>query len=92
MELPATEAGPHAASERHEAVAAASAAIERLAEPEKEIFLLRTSGGLSFEAAAQALGVPVGTAKTRMRSALLHLRGALAAHAPKESVLRRAKS
>jgi RNA polymerase sigma factor (sigma-70 family) len=92
MELPATEAGPHAASERHEAVAAASAAIERLVEPEKEIFLLRTSAGLSFEAAAQALGIPVGTAKTRMRMALLHLRGALAAHAPRVAVGRRATS
>jgi len=91
MQLPASEAGPHAVSERQEAVAAASAAIERLAEPEKEIFLLRTSAGLSFEAAAQELGIPVGTAKTRMRSALLHLRGALAAHAPKDS-LRRATS
>ena len=54
-------------------------------------FLLRTSAGLSFEAAAQELGIPVGTAKTRMRSALLHLRGALAAFAPRD-VLRRAES
>ena len=91
MELAATEAGPHAHSERREAVVAASAAIAALAEPEKEIFLLRTSAGLSFEAAAQELGIPVGTAKTRMRSALLHLRGALAAFAPRD-VLRRAES
>jgi RNA polymerase sigma-70 factor (ECF subfamily) len=73
---------PRAQLERREALTAARSAIHALSEPEKEVFLLRTSGGLTFEAAAEALGIPVGTAKTRMRAALGRLRAALAAHAP----------
>lgn len=74
--------GPGATLELREGYTAARRAIAELADPEKEIFLLRVSGGLSFEAAAQALDIPVGTAKTRMRSALARLRVALAEHAP----------
>ncbi|MBK8979036.1 MAG: sigma-70 family RNA polymerase sigma factor [Planctomycetes bacterium] len=67
---------------RDEAVAAARAAIERLGDGEKDVFLMRVSGELTFEAAARELGIPVGTAKTRMRAALARLRRALAEHAP----------
>ena len=48
----------------------------------KEVFLLRVSGELTFEAIAEALGIPVGTAKTRMRTALRRLRSHLAHLAP----------
>ncbi len=65
-----------------ETLAAARAAIHRLRDPEKEVFLLRTSGELSFAAVADALKIPIGTAKTRMRSALSHLREQLAGFAP----------
>ena len=46
------------------------------------MFLLRTSAGLSFEQAAHALRIPVGTAKTRMRAALIKLRKKLNDIAP----------
>lgn len=81
MELQAREA-PAEAAARNDALAAARAAIEALAGPEKEVFLLRVSGGLTFAAAAAALGIPVGTAKTRMRKALHELRAALRGIAP----------
>jgi RNA polymerase sigma-70 factor (ECF subfamily) len=75
---------PSHALEQREALALAQAAIERLADPEKQVFLLRMSAGLSFEAAAAALSIPVGTAKTRMRAALQKLRRSLGAVAVKE--------
>lgn len=70
----AIETPPTARLEQQEQVAVAQAAIARLGDDEKQVFLLRVSGGLSFEAVAQALAIPVGTAKTRMRSALQKLR------------------
>jgi RNA polymerase sigma-70 factor (ECF subfamily) len=76
------DGSPHERLERSEALAAARSAIARLPDGEKEIFLMRTSAGLTFESAARALGIPVGTAKTRMRAALAHLRWALARFAP----------
>lgn len=89
--LPEPDAMPRAdqpsattALESEEAVAAARAAITRLNDAEKDVFLLRTSADLTFEAAAQALGIPVGTAKTRMRAALARLRQELRPFAPHE--------
>lgn len=82
MRLTTQEAGPDARLESEEAVAAARAAIYRLGEEEKEVFLLRVSGELSFDAIAENLGIPVGTAKTRMRAALGRLRQHLHAFAP----------
>jgi len=64
-----------------ETLAAARAAIFALDDAEKEVFLLRVSGGLSFEAVGQALAIPVGTAKTRMRKALRQLRQHLSGYA-----------
>ncbi len=48
-------------------------AITMLDEKEKEVLLLRISGGLTFEETARELKIPVGTAKTRMRSALRNI-------------------
>ncbi len=79
-----TEHGPGTRAQQSEAVLAARLAIQELSDGEKEVFLMRVSGDLSFEAAAQALGIPVGTAKTRMRSALRRLRHQLAAFAPED--------
>jgi RNA polymerase sigma-70 factor (ECF subfamily) len=72
-----THPSPSHALEQREAVAAAQAAIARLADPEQQVFLLRTAGDLSFEAIAAELAIPVGTAKTRMRAALAKLRTTL---------------
>ena len=77
MELRSKDPGPSALLEQSETVAAARLAIHELQGNEKEVFLMRTSAGLSFAATATALGIPVGTAKTRMRAALIHLRRSL---------------
>ena len=77
-----TQTGPLTHLQRIEARQATERAIETLPEAEKDVFLLRVSGELTFAAAAEALGIPEGTAKTRMRSALSHLRARLLAFAP----------
>lgn len=82
MELRSVEPAPGAGMEQAETLAAARRAIHGLHSREKEVFLLRTSAGLSFEEAAEALSIPVGTAKTRMRSALQNLRSSLKNFAP----------
>lgn len=63
-----------------ETLDAARAAIERLEDPLKDVFLLRVSGDLAFPQVAEALGIPLATAKGRMRRALTQLRTALAPH------------
>ena len=77
MELTTHDVAPHERLEREEQVTAARAAIARLKDAEKDVFFLRVSGGLTFDGVAEALGIPVGTAKTRMRAALARVRGAL---------------
>ncbi|HEX5050498.1 MAG TPA: RNA polymerase sigma factor [Planctomycetota bacterium] len=72
---------PSHALEQREHVAAAQAAVAGLSDPEQQVFLLRVGGELTFEAVAEALAIPVGTAKTRMRSALQKLRQTLGATA-----------
>lgn len=49
-------------------------ALDKLPEEQRETFLLKESGGLTFEEIAQTMGVSVNTAKSRMRYALDHLR------------------
>ena len=49
-------------------------ALAGLPEIEREVVLLRCQGDLSFDEAATALGIPVGTAATRYRSAIAKLR------------------
>ena len=80
--------GPHSCLEHAEWLVAARSGIERLRDPEKEVFLLRVSAGRSFSAIAAMLAISEGTAKTRMRTALLFLRRQLHAFAP-EHALRR---
>ncbi|MDR1492705.1 MAG: sigma-70 family RNA polymerase sigma factor [Planctomycetaceae bacterium] len=52
-------------------------AIQSLDNEEKEVFLLRQNGELTFEQIAQTLNIPLGTAKTRMRRAVMKLHGIL---------------
>ena len=52
-------------------------AILELRQEEKEVFLLRQNGGLTYEQIAEARNSPVGTVKTQMRSALQKLRKVL---------------
>jgi RNA polymerase sigma-70 factor (ECF subfamily) len=69
--LPAAVA---AASEREKRL---REAIRDLPEAQREVFLLRQNGDLAYATIAEVLGIPVGTAKTRMRAALQRLREAL---------------
>ncbi len=52
-------------------------ALLRLRPEEQEVFLLRQNGGLSYEQIASATALPLGTVKTRMRSAIQQLRTAV---------------
>ena len=52
-------------------------AIRRLDAGERDVFLLRQNGEMSFEQVARTLDIPVGTAKSRMRRAVMKLHGLL---------------
>lgn len=52
-------------------------AIHGLRQEEKEVFLLRQNGDLTYEQIAELRNSPVGTVKTQMRSALQKLRKVL---------------
>lgn len=81
----ATEAEEHAArGPSAETVALEGERMERLRgaiadlrDEEKEVFLLRQNGELTYEEIAELLEIPSGTVKTRMRLALERLRKAL---------------
>ena len=49
-------------------------AIERLPEAQREIVVLRLTAELKFEEIAEMLAIPLGTALSRMNSALARLR------------------
>ncbi len=53
-------------------------AITHLRSEEQEVFLLRQNGEMTYEEIAVAMGIPLGTVKTRMRLAIGRLREALA--------------
>jgi RNA polymerase sigma-70 factor (ECF subfamily) len=69
-----SDAGPEQAAEQRETLERLRQAILRLRPEEKEVFLLRQNGSLTFEQIAAVRRVPVGTVKTQMRSALHKLR------------------
>ncbi|MYY06425.1 RNA polymerase sigma factor [Streptomyces sp. SID4913] len=58
-----------------EQLAAAQAALRRLKPKEREVFLLCVWDGLDYRGAARALGVPVGTVRSRLSRARKRLRG-----------------
>jgi RNA polymerase sigma-70 factor (ECF subfamily) len=68
------EATPAQALEDKEAIERLRRAILDLREEEKEVFLLRQNGELTYEQIAEVRCCPVGTVKTQMRSALEKLR------------------
>lgn len=75
---PTTDGGadPEARALESERLAALRDAIRRLEGKEKDVFLLRQNGELTYEQIAQATGLPLGTVKTTMRRALAKLRAA----------------
>jgi RNA polymerase sigma-70 factor (ECF subfamily) len=65
---------PGQSLEQQESVERVRQAILTLREEEKEVFLLRQNGELTYEQIAEMRRCPVGTVKTQMRSALEKLR------------------
>lgn len=77
-------APPGAALEQAEEVESLRAAIRALRPEERDVFLLRQAGELTYDEIALARGAPVGTVKTQMRAAVQKLRAALAQPEPPE--------
>ncbi|MFJ9968747.1 RNA polymerase sigma factor [Streptomyces avermitilis] len=79
-QLPARESVPDFAEELvgrladTEELAAAKAALEQLRPAEREVFALCVWSGLEHAAVAEALGVPVGTVRSRLSRARNRLR------------------
>jgi RNA polymerase sigma-70 factor (ECF subfamily) len=63
---------------KNEELARLRGALKELRNEEKEVFLLRQNGGLTYEQIADLQDRPIGTVKTQMRSALMKLRKILA--------------
>ena len=77
-----TTASPPAAAQQTELRQAVWAAMLRLPAEQAEALALRESRGLTFPEIADVLGVPVPTAKSRVRYALRKLADELKAFGP----------
>src|SRR5207249_11711720 len=76
--MPMVESNPPAQNlERRETLQQLRDALMHLRPEEKEVFLLRQNGELTYEQIAEMHDRPVGTVKTQMRSALQKLRKVL---------------
>lgn len=77
--LPEVAAGcsPPEAAEEKEELQRLRLALAELRQEEKEVFLLRQNGDLTYEEIAELRRTPVGTVKTQMRAALQKLRRVL---------------
>jgi RNA polymerase sigma-70 factor (ECF subfamily) len=75
--LPARDSPPADRLEGEEDVARLRQALLDLRIEEREVFLLRQNGELTYEQIAELRGTPVGTVKTQMRTALIKLRKVL---------------
>ena len=69
---------PSAAAEREGDRAAVVDALRRLPDPQREALVLAYWGGLTADEIAQRVGVPLGTAKSRIRLGMAKLRGEIA--------------
>ena len=78
QEVPSGEATPVHHAQRSEQMEHLRLAVLELRDEEREVFLLRQNGDLTYEAIAETLSIPLGTVKTRMRMALANLRQHLA--------------
>jgi RNA polymerase sigma-70 factor (ECF subfamily) len=77
MPLSVTSVSPCQSLEEQESVEQLRQALLCLRPEEKEVFLLRQNGELTYEQIAELHDRPVGTVKTQMRSALQKLRKVL---------------
>jgi RNA polymerase sigma factor (sigma-70 family) len=75
--LAVSDPGPEANAAHREQLALIRRALGQLRPEEQEVFLLRQNGQLTYGEIAQAIKIPLGTVKTRMRLALTKLREAL---------------
>ena len=73
-----TQADPQTVVEHNERLERVRDALRFLRSEEQEVFLLRQNGQLKYEEIAEAVGIPLGTVKTRMRLAITKLRENLA--------------
>src|SRR5262245_20044452 len=75
--MPGRDETPGQSLEDQEALDRLRVAITQLRQEEKEVFLLRQNGELTYEEIAEIRNAPVGTVKTQMRTALIKLRKVL---------------
>jgi RNA polymerase sigma-70 factor (ECF subfamily) len=75
--LPGRDDVPGQSLEEQETLDRLRLAITELRQEEKEVFLLRQNGELTYEEIAEIRNAPVGTVKTQMRTALIKLRKVL---------------
>ena len=74
------QASPTAAAEQLEQQTHLQATVQELPETLRSVVALHYSGGLSLRQIAAAMEINIGTVKSRLNSALVHLRGRLAAN------------
>jgi len=72
-----TNSSPHEHAERAEAMSAVRAAIATLPEYQRAIILMYHAEMQSYEQISEALGLPIGTVKSRLNRARLSLRNLL---------------
>ena len=77
LHLPSAEAGPADRALVHDDVRRVAGAMTRLPIEQRRAVLLAALGGRTAREIGEVEGVPVGTAKTRIRSGMLKLRDAL---------------
>lgn len=76
-EVPGHAPSPSDAAQDREALQRLRQALHDLRPEEKEVFLLRQNGDLTYEEIADLRRLPIGTVKTQMRTALQKLRRVL---------------
>jgi RNA polymerase sigma-70 factor (ECF subfamily) len=74
---PTRDGPPGESLEDRETLGRLRDALARLRPEEREVFVLRQNGELTYEQIAELRGAPVGTVKTQMRAALQKLRKVL---------------
>ncbi len=79
-------AGPEELAETHDLTGRARRAMARLSGEQRSALELAYFGGRTSAEVAEMEGIPVGTAKTRIRAALMRLREAMAEEVPRDDV------